>query len=208
MSAAHFSAAYPEPFRILGLKLKPLSLGRYTLLNRFGVAFVSDTEQTAGMGDLILGVLICSMRCEEFLPWAESDDFKKDVREWGKQFAPSRLMGKLLGKRWRKKNSFNVVEKIKLFNRYIKEGSSVPKYWDLSENDSTSGSHWAHNVEVALRSELGWTKEEIDEEPLTKALSDYFKYAETQGSVQLMSEDEIHMGESNAAIIEKALHGS
>ena len=70
-----------------------------------------------------------------------------------------------------------------------------------------SHTHWSESVEVVLRGQLGWTKDEIEEEPLTKALADYFKHMENQGNVRLMPHElydsMIVEGESNAAALEK-----
>ena len=46
-------------------------------------------------------------------------------------------------------------------------------------------------MEVILRGELGWSEEEINERPLSKALSDYFKWAENKGQIRLMTDWEI-----------------
>lgn len=191
-SADYFSRVIPDPYRILGLQLLPLSLGRYRLLKRFNVAFVSDDESSAEIGDLLLGVLICSMPCAEFLELANSRNFHREVARWSRRILPNVWIGALpfFGKRWRAKHAFNVLEKIALFQRYIAEGSLVPKYWDESPGNNPSGAHWSHTIEVALRSELGWTAAEIEEAPLTKAIADYFKFMESQGHVRLMTEDE------------------
>lgn len=193
MEAAYFQAAIPEPFRILGVALKPLSLGRYRLLKRFGCGFVADSEQDASAGDLLLGLVICSSSVEEFLELATSHRLRKEVRRWARKVSPWPALGFLpwVGKWWRKSRSFDVIEKMLLFKRYIAEGSATPKYWDETEGGHQSGAHWSQSVEVVLRGELGWTSEEINEAPLTKALDDYFKWAENQGHVRLMTSDEI-----------------
>src|ERR1039457_6510592 len=66
-----FSQAIPKPVRILGLQLLPLSLGRYRMLRRFECPFVAEGPAEASMADLLLGLLICSMRCQEFLEFIE-----------------------------------------------------------------------------------------------------------------------------------------
>jgi hypothetical protein len=201
----YFARVIPEPFRILGLQLRPLSLGRYRLLKRFEIAFVAEGEAPAEIGDLLTGVLICSMRCDEFLAWAASPHFYKDIRRWSRKIlpAPWLLLVPFFGKRWLRGHSFNAVEKIQLFQRYISEGSRVPDYFDESGQQLRSGAHWSQAIEVTLRSELGWTAEEINEEPLTKALADYFKFAENQGLIRLLTPEDVAQGEANTAVYEK-----
>jgi hypothetical protein len=207
MSAAYFKAAIPEPFRILGLALKPISLGRYRLLKRFDCAFVSEGERTAKAEDLIVGVLICSMRCDEFLAWLDSRSFQKDIAAWSHQVSPWPLLGRMpwLGKWWRERNSFDLLEKIILFKRYIEASSQTPVYFDESDGLMTSAAHWSHGLEVTLRSELGWGTEEINEEPLSKARADYFKFLENKGMIRLMTDEEAKEGEANAAAIARAV---
>lgn len=206
MKAAYFTAAIPEPFRILGLKLKPLSLGRYRLMRRFDCAFVADEARSATAADLILGVLICSMRCDDFLKFIESDKFGSEIKKWGKRVSSSPLIGAIpwIGKWWRKRHGFNIIEKIVLFKRYVEEGSTMPDYIEEKEPGS-SGAHWFQAVETALKGQLGWRAEDINEEPMTKAFLDYFTWAESQGAIRLMTESEEQMGEENAKIFEEAL---
>jgi hypothetical protein len=191
--ADYFLTAVPEPFQVLGLQLRPLSLGRYRLLHRFQCAFVADGEQSATMGDLIIGALICSMPVEEFLDWAKSPDFARDVRAWGRHVSPWPWVGRLpgIGKWWRRHWSFSSREKLILFGQYITDGSTVPLFWDETSSGVIGGGHWSQGVEVALRGEVGWSKQEIDEEPLSKALADYCKWLETKGAIRLMTDEEI-----------------
>lgn len=207
----YFQAAIPEPYRILGLRLKPLSLGRYRLLNRFECAFVAEGEAKAGMNDLILGVLICSMRCDEFLQFLESKEFSKSVRAWGRKITSSPIIGHIpfIGKWWRKNHGFNVIQKIGLFKSYIEQSSKTPAY--AQENEETGGpsaSHWSQAIEVVLRGELGWTAEEINEQPLSKAMADYFKWAENKGILKLLTEEEMAHGEANALAMMGVQSGS
>ena len=58
-----------------------------------------------------------------------------------------------------------------------------------------------------LRGQLGWTKNEIEEEPLTKALADYFKHMENEGHVRLIPhelyQEMMDEGEANMKAFEK-----
>jgi hypothetical protein len=118
-------------------------------------------------------VLICSMKPADFLTLIESPSYQQDCQDWGKQIG-----------------LFDLNEKAKLFQDYIEAHSAVPRYWE-EDAGGASGAHWSQSLEVCLRSNLGWTSAEIDSEPLSKAFADYFKYAESQGSIRLMSQDEI-----------------
>lgn len=168
----YFAATIPEPWQILGLRLRPFSLGHYKLLRRFDCAFVSDEKTKASVDDLILGVLACSRSPQEFLSMLNLPNFKQDANDWGKALGV-----------------FVLEEKVKMFADYIREHSKIPPYWE--EGDSKpSGAHWSQCVEVSLRSKLGWTSEEIDTLPLSKAFADYFKHAENEGMIRLMTPEE------------------
>lgn len=203
----YFDDIIPDPVRILGLRLLPLSLGRYRMMKRFDVAFVSEAQAEATVADLVLGVLICSMPVAEFEAFAVSSDFSSQIRRWAigigamppwwlrpdsrfrlLRFLAACLNGSFFGRRWRRTHSFDVIEKITAFNRYIQEGSEAPPYWDESNSDRVSGAHWSQSVEVILRGNLGWSEEEVNERPLNKALWDYFKHMENQGLVRIMTD--------------------
>jgi hypothetical protein len=176
-----FSAAVPAPVVIFGLQLLPLSLGRYRLLKRFGCSFVADGEAEASVQDLVLGILICSMRTQEFLGWIESARAAKDLKRFGRR----------IRREIRHEEGFTVFGKYALFREYLARASAIPPYWEENATGAQSGAHWTVCMENTLRSDLGWTREEIEEAPLSKAIEDYFKRAETLGAVRLMTEWEL-----------------
>ena len=190
-----FTASLPDPFQILGLKLKPLSLGRYRLLRRLDNAFVSDTAAQCEIADLILAVIVCAHRVDEFLVILNRNELQTTIRLWSKKICPHPMLALIpfAGRWWRNKYAFNVLEKVALFRKYIAHHTQMPRYWHSTEDHSASGTHWSHGLEIVLRSQLGWTEEEINEAPLSKALADYLGYAESQNSVRIMTMQEIEM---------------
>ncbi len=204
-----FFAAIPEPYQILGLRLKPFSLGHYLILRRHECAFVADTLEEATREDLIFAVVVCSMSFEEFYAWLEED--RVSLRE--KLFAlvefcagPARLIELLCA--WRGRRSqyemmrwgrrvgiFELEDKVALFRRYLEEHSVVPKYWVEREDISGSGADWAQCVLLTLMGELHFTRDRALSMPLREALLHYYKHAEAAGAVRLMRPDEIEMSE-------------
>ena len=194
-----FCKDIPEPFQILGLRLLPLSIGRYRRMARHGVAFVSETQAKADGKDLLLGVLICSMDCSDWDNLATSGKLTEVIARWMKQInaiPPLYLRGRIgkhlsrtwLGKLWRKHHSFDLFLKMGLFKQYIEEAQLCPRFLSKGGNQQVSSSHWSHNIEVVLRGELGWTREEIEERPLSSAIADYFKHMENQGLITILTE--------------------
>jgi hypothetical protein len=191
-TAAEFEAAFPEPHVILGVRLLPLSIGRYRLLKRFNSPFVSEEENTADLkatiGELLFALLICGMKCAEFREILENGDVETECKR----------MGKNLVKISAAKN-FSALEEIGMFQSFIAESSKLP--WHVireGNNTQESPSHWSHGIEVVLRSKIGWTQIEIEEEPIAKALCDFFKYSEGEGFVKLISHDNYNLMQADA----------
>jgi hypothetical protein len=96
---------------------------------------------------------------------------------------------------------FDISAKAKLFADYIAKHSECPRYWEEQAGDGKkSGAHWAHAVIHSLTSKCGYTQEEAFNVCLSKALSDYFKHAENEGAIRLMTPEEIEFIERAEAI--------
>lgn len=194
----YFSASYPATWQILGVTLRPFSLGHYIKLKALGCGFVADDQQVATLGDLVVGCLVCS------LP-SDPDPTKDEFWTWANK-QPNRFSAwfvKLLKKepatpmeaevmRWGvKAGMFDLAEKAKLFSDYIEAHSKVPAYWEEKrEGSRSSGAHWAQAVLHTLVSKCGYSQVEALNVPVSKALADYFKQAETDGAVRLISDEE------------------
>lgn len=201
---SYFKAVHPEPYRILGLTLKPLSLGRYQLLKRFNCVFVAEEPAMPRPGDLLLGVFICSFRCDEFLALLDAGKFVSEMERWGEKIFKTGPWRKYLPKRFQRPEPFNYLDKVVLFKRYLSDGAAAPDYFEIESGGNVSGAHWSQSVEVVLRGELGWTLEEVQEAPLSKAISDYYKFLENKGMIALVSDldrELMKAAEANAAIL-------
>ena len=173
MSASYIKAAIPEPHVILGRKLRPFCIGHYLILSRFDCAYVSETSANASREDLIFAVLVCSMRPKDFMAFVEDDGAEKAVKDWGK-----------------KVGVFDFKEKSDAFQNYLAEHSQMPAFW-IEQDGQRSGAHWTQSVLLCLTSQLGYTREEAEEMPLTQAFHDYLKHAENNGAVRLMTPEEL-----------------
>ncbi len=202
--ADYFDSILPETPVICGLQLKPLSLGRYRLMARFKVAFVSDTTVKAHAGDLLMGCLICSMDCEDFVKFASQKDFKKECMRWGQKFGfyPPKLfswpfIGRWLESRFgadiAKKDAEFILGQMRLFQKYINDGAPdlSKHFWSETGDGGYIGTHWCQNIEAILREHQGWTRKEIDEQPLSEGLWGFYKYLEGHGIGRFMTLEEI-----------------
>ncbi len=143
--------------------------------------------------DLILGILICSQRCDEFIALLNSGRLCKEIARWGNKVFKTGAWRKFIPRRWQNPKPFNYLEKAGLFKRYLAEASRSPKYWEEQSGGQSSGAHWSHSVEIVLRGELNWTADEINEMPLSKAIGDYYKWLENKGMIRLMNDYEIKL---------------
>lgn len=197
----YFDQLFQFPPVILGRQLLPLSIGRYRLMAWMDCAFCAEEERIATARDLLIGIVICSLRCDEFRSAMRERGFIKKVERWGQKVG---LLQPTLNRRpvlylcrriWPTLDDAldleNVNTAMAQFQEYIVKGQQAPEYWDETEDAKSSAAHWSHNIEVVLCGNLNWNEEQINEAPLGKALADYFKFMENQGMISLMTKDEI-----------------
>jgi len=203
----YVKASVPEPYTILGLRLRPFALGHFLLMRRFGCAYAEDRERAMSnpsdlIKDFIMALVICSLTYEDFLEAISSDklvvsskrfkwfgaevqrvvSFRKWLAHWGKVVSKAS-----------QSKDFVVLDKLALFRAYLNDGMEVPLFWegDANEDAPTSGAHWTQSVLLVLTGELGYTQSEALNAPLSKALADYFRFAERNGLVTLMTDEEV-----------------
>ena len=197
----YFNASYPEPWVILGIRLRPFSFGHYLKLRQFDNAFVAEDSRNATLGDLLLGVAVCSMSSD---PDPSRDEFWCWITEPAKFHWMAWLMGKkplapserdIL--KWGKtcKTDVDLAEKCKMFQNYLEEHSKSPSYWILKEGGGkNSGAHWSHAIIHSLCARSGYTQQQAYNVPMSKALMDFYRSAEEEGVVRLMTEEEVVNG--------------
>lgn len=172
-AASYFTAAVPEPCRVLGLLLKPFSLGHYLILSRFNSAFVDEGPRDATRDEVVFAVLVCHFTYGQFFDFIAQKDFAAQVKAWGKQ-----------------QGVFSIKEKAAILQKYISEASEMPGFV-FEEEGSKSGAHWAQTVKVAVVGHCGYTHDEAMNAPLRQVLADFLKHAESNGAVTILSDEEM-----------------
>ena len=158
----------PEPVTILGQELRPFSLGHYLLLNRLECAFLVDDKEPL-LGDLLLGLLVCSNTYEVAQDLLRRDDLGADIKAWAGNVG-----------------EFEADEKAKLFTGYLANAMEVPKFWTSGQsNGSQAGAPWPQLVRTRLLSEGGLTATELMNQPLGQPWWDYLALNEQKGSLKL-----------------------
>lgn len=182
--------------QILGLRLRPLSLGHVILLKGMDCAFLADDARQATVEDLILGLAICSQTAEDAVSFVEGlIDPPPLFRRLNRSQRLLRAWGKRVKKAIRKDREFNLLERFAMFKRYLDEGSRMPRFWILKEDNSPATAPWYQNIKLALMSQLGYSESAVLNMPLSAAFLDYLRHAEASGTVRLYTKEENELEE-------------
>ena len=178
-----FIASIPEPVRILGLNLRPYSLGHVVLLNRIGSAFVTGEKPT--FEDLAASVLICALTYKEGLSSLHDSQADRDkfMRLWYR-----RLTG---GGWFRKKKPLQFQRSRAAFRDYLGESSKIPYYtYDPGEMREIRCPQ-VQVVKVALMSQMHFSEDEIMDRSWALCMSDFVILRALRGEVTLTDRDAI-----------------
>jgi hypothetical protein len=184
MDAAYLRAAMPEPFTILGRKLRPFCLGHEILFQRFGNKFSLESKETPTVYDLLTGVFICS---QPFGNDVSLDDF----------YIPWRV-------RWlARKNT--IATAFNRFAEYIAAHSEIPEF-STEEAEQAGGKPYGtptiQAVKVSLMSNLGLSEMDALNTQFSLAFWNHLAWAETQGSLRIVDEIERKRQAEEAALAE------
>lgn len=183
----YYRAAIPDPRRILGLKLRPFSLGHLLLLNRVESAFV--TGQRPSYGDLALSVFICSQKYEDGIEALDSDDLQPFMRKWQRKLCGE--CGILYWIGLRKSKPIDLPEKCKAFSEYLKDGCAHPDFCWSDENTKSIAAPIEQIVRVKLLASTNLTETEIMNRPWALSLWDYLTLKVFEGQIDFVDSDEI-----------------
>lgn len=191
MPADYYLAAIPDPVTLLGLRLKPFSLGHVILLHRIESAFVAGGVPT--YDDLASSVLICSQTYGEALASFNDPDLSKFMRTWH---------DKLTWRGWFKKRAvIDLAEKSKAFSDYVRDGSKVP-YYSFSESDvKESKQEPVQSVKIALMTKTTLTESELMDRPWGLCLQDFVALQVMEGKCQIQDRDDIENAQAVAAAL-------
>lgn len=173
MDAAYLNAAHPKPFTILGKRLKPFCLGHEILFQRFGNRFSIESKEDPTLEDLLTGVHICS---QLYRKDATLDNFSIPIRV--------RIYAKLMGPSYLRRA-------YELFADYILAHSEIPDFYTKDDGPKDPvGTPTIQAVKVSLMANLGLSEEEALNTPLSLGFWNHFSWAEAQGAIQIIDDDE------------------
>jgi hypothetical protein len=172
----------PDPFTILGLELRPLSIGRLLLLHRFGLLASGHLKD---FPDLVLAVMICSRPVSEVSAFLRSRRLPLAMWLWRKRVG---------------RNPERMATAFGLFQRYAKRPQIGVNTHD-NEPEGAPGAPWLQHLRVELLSKCHWTIGDIEERPYGEAVWDYYTYWENLGKLDI---DEGERLEELAAVVGEA----
>lgn len=163
----YYTASVPEPFTILGRKLKPYSIGHQILLKRFECAFVMPADSIQWR-DLALAVLVCrfhvSTRFNIFTSVKAFDSW------WGRW----------LYKRILKSIKRDFADRCKLMLDYIRDGSAGPENVTWKDGEVSYAASES-TLKFVLMSKLGYSEERALNMPYAQAVYEFCVWQQSEG---------------------------
>lgn len=187
MDEAFYSVAIPEPTTILGLRLRPFSLGHLILLHRVRSAFVTPDEPST-LHDLALSVLICSLPYRDGCDLFNRTDLPKFFRKWHDKLAGVSIWTRLGFRNTRK---VDYAAKVAEFFAYINSGSKSPNYSYAAAESYPIECPTVQLVKCALLREFSMPESELMDRPWAMCLWDYVTLRALDGKVRFEDTDRI-----------------
>ena len=205
MDAEFYQVAIPEPTTIMGLRLRPLSLGHLILLGRVRSAFVTEGEPIT-LHDLALSVLICSLSYKDGCDLFNNTELPRFFKRWHDKLAGINFWTKC---GFKKPTPVDYAAKVAAFSKYMETGSSSPYYSYKADEALPIQCPTVQIVKVALMRELHIPEAELMDRPWSVCLWDYVTIRALDGNLQFEDRDQIKQAQKLAdEIAEKVRNGT
>ena len=187
MDSDFYSVAIPEPTTILGVRLRPLSLGHLVILHRLRSAFVTPGEPLT-LHDLALSVLVCSLTYADGLTLFNLGNTPKLFSEWHRKLTRPTWRHRL---GWRAPVEIDFEQKIQDFADYIKRHSEGPYYVYDQENATPMACPDVQIVRVEIMEAFGISDAEIMDRSWALCLWDYVTLKAKSGSLRMTEKRDV-----------------
>lgn len=206
------NAVWPESlykeFRILGIRLKPISIAHLLLLEHFHSPFITgefSKDPKTSQAHLLFAALVCSMTDIEFIQFFKQDDYQQQILNYGialqaKNPADFDEMGLLKGELF--ESEFNRLHK------YINDAVPLIPYKSNIEDDSDTELAY-HGLQNLLLSALkcGYSDNEALNLPVSRIRMDVYKSIQDTGAISIITDkdeqDRIDNWEKYITVIKK-----
>lgn len=192
-SDGFYEAAIPEPFRVLGLRLRPLSMGHLILLHRIGspyIAEASEAENGNAIGNLAIAALVCSMTFQEGVELLNTPDLGRQIAAWGRRIRKPHW--------WSREQKIDWAEKHQLFADYIRHSTDLPGHYWTREDGFTVQAPYVQIIKVQLMLKLHFTEAELMDRPWRLCLWDMLTVRALEGDLRFVDTGDIEEAQARA----------
>jgi hypothetical protein len=169
----YLTALLPEPFCVMGVKLKPCSIGHVAVLCRFNVK-LPTVDEGYSPADVVHAVFFLSKSWREIIALLE----RGYAEELNKFAAP-----------WKKAKPSHLLEALKAFGEYWKEQSVRPDVMYSSKNGKPSSAPPIGLLYELFRHKLGYDEEEVMDMSYALAVYRMAIHNEQYGGVKFVDQE-------------------
>lgn len=189
MTPDFYSVAVPEPRRLLGLPLRPLSLGHIILLHRIQSAFVTEgVPQT--YEEIAIAALICSLPYQRAVEAIHDPETPAFLRYLGNRITGVNELGVIWG--WKKPRVIDLPAVCKAFSDYLQAHTKVPYYTFAPGDFKEVAAPSVQIVKVTLLKEMNFTEAELLDRSWALCLWDYVTLRAVKGEIKMEDESAIN----------------
>lgn len=192
---SYVDAAVPEPFTVLGLRLRPLSIGHILLLHRLESPFVVADSPPITIGDLAIACLICSKTFAEGVALLDDESLPRSLHQWGLYTTNQHGWRRFCPWLYRQ---IDLKSKMDLFSDYLKYHFETPTY--SVEDGKARGINapaW-QVIRVVLLSKTNLTETEIFDRPYRLCIADFLTLRAIEGQLNFEDQSELEEAQRQA----------
>ena len=206
-SAGFYRAAIPEPWVIMGLRLRPFSLGHLILLHRVDSAFVRGG--TPDFEDLALSVYLCAHTYEDGLDALSDPRVPGFMARWAKRLTAPTWRHRL--PKWmpfaKAPKPLDMDGHCDNFRQYLSDAFAQPTFsFDPNKTRSISapGPAVLHST---LLFGTGLSESEILNRPYALSVYDWLTRKNMEGHIEFIDQEEIDKSMEVAKALHNRIHG-
>jgi hypothetical protein len=172
-----FEAHLQEPYVVLGVRLRPLTIGHAILLHRLGGAAFFEHGQSVTFDELALGVVVCSSES-----WASFTG----------EFYGGKIAERIIALADSCKSG-DIDAEITHFCEYLTAGMQGPKLLIEESDTRTLGAHFLQILRVQMKRIFRTSELDVMDVPIAVALWDISTVMEldNQGKIWTDADDEL-----------------
>lgn len=167
---------FPPRTQVLGVQLRPFSLGHFLTLQCIGSPFVVGGDFKPL--ELIRAVYVCTLTFAQCLEFVDTqDEHAGAFAKWIQTLGP-----------------IDAVAKTEIFIRYLEEGQKIPNYEIQEREGEVFDTIWTppeQRMRVRLMKDLGLSETEIMDRPLALCWFDYLTLLEGDRALKILTADAI-----------------